>query len=210
VFSGTVGGVLSLSTARWLLIAHAILGGAAVAVATHWVVWLLPLARGRAARPAALRRFPLITLGLYVAAMAVGLLLYPTYKARVKLEYLTRSESVIADRAERVIAADELADRAAGRPPRTVDVDRARRLAGDAPTRAGKIARWFDAKEHWASVGLFVLVGVFAVTRRWRPWAAEPARDGPVGFVVLGALGVAAITWFAAIVGLVTTATRSF
>ncbi|MBK9034738.1 MAG: hypothetical protein IPL61_26315 [Myxococcales bacterium] len=202
--------MLSLTAARWLLVLHAVLGAAAVAAATHWVVWLWPLWRGRAPRAAAMRRFATIALALYGAAMAVGLLLYPTYKARVKLEYLTRPTSVIDDHAVRRVAADELADRAAGRVPGPVDEDRARRLAGDAPTRAAKIARWFDAKEHWAAVGLVLGLGVLAVVRAWRPGEHEPVRDGPVALVVLGALAVAAVAWFAAIVGLLTTATRSF
>ena len=152
--------MLSLTAARWLLVLHAVLGAAAVAAATHWVVWLWPLWRGRAPRVGAMRRFATIALALYALAMAAGLLLYPTYKARVKLEYLTRPASVIDDQAARQLAADELADRAAGRAPQPQDVDRARRLAGDAPT--------------------------------------------------LGAIAVAAAAWFAAIVGLLTTATRAF
>jgi hypothetical protein len=202
--------VLSLTAARWLLILHAVLGAAAVAAATHWVVWLWPLWRGKALRATATRRFATITLILYALALAAGMLLYPTYKARVKLEYLTRPASVIDDRAERALAAAELADRAAGRPPQAHDEDRARRLAGDAPTRAGKIARWFDAKEHWAAVGFALGLGVMVVVRRWRPGEREPVHEGPVAFVILGAIAVAAVLWFAAIVGLMTTATRSF
>ncbi|MEZ4398772.1 MAG: hypothetical protein R3B06_02045 [Kofleriaceae bacterium] len=202
--------MLSIAAARWLMIAHAILGAAVVAAATHWVVWLWPLWRGRAPRAGAMRRFALITMALYALALVAGLLLYPTYKARVKLEYLTRPASVIDDAAGRALAAAELSDRAAGEVPRPPDVDRARRLAGDEPTRAAKIARWFDAKEHWAALGLVLGLGVLVVARRWQPGRDEPIADGPVGFVVLGALGVAAAAWFAAIVGLLTAATRSF
>ena len=202
--------MLSTVAARWLLVAHAIGGAAAVAAATHWVLWLWPLARGKAPRPAATRRFAVIALSLYGLAMAAGLVLYPTYKARVKLEYLTRPSAVLDDAAARIQAADELADRAAGRSPRPPDADRARRLGGDAPLRASKIARWFDAKEHVAAIGLILGLGVLAVTRAWRPGVAEPVADGPVGFVLLGAIAVAAAAWFAAIVGLLTAATRSF
>jgi hypothetical protein len=48
------------------------------------------------------------------------------------------------------------------------------------------------------------------VVRRWRPGEREPVHEGPVAFVILGAIAVAAVLWFAAIVGLMTTATRSF
>jgi hypothetical protein len=42
--------------------------------------------------------------------------------------------------------------------------------------------------------------------------AWDPKREGrgPVAFVVLGAVGTTAVVWLAAIVGLVTAATRSF
>lgn len=202
--------MLSLSAARWLLVLHAVAGAAAVAAATHWVVWLWPLWRGRAPRKAALTRFGVIAMALYGLTFALGLVLYPTYKARVKLEYLTRPSSVIDDRAARQVAADELADRAAGRPPRPVDVDRARRMAGDAPLRASKMARWFDTKEHWAAVGLLLGLALVPVARGWRPGADEAVADGPVLLLLFGVAGVAAIAWYAAIVGLLTTATRSF
>jgi hypothetical protein len=191
-------------------VVHAVLGAAAVASATHWVVWLWPLWRGRATRASGMRRFAIIALSLYGAAMAVGLLLYPTYKVRVKLEYLTRPSSVIEDAATRGLAHDELIARSHQVSPPVPDVDRARRAAGDAPLRASKVARWFDSKEHWVALGLVLGLGVLAVVTAWRPGVEEPVRDGPVAFVVLGALAVAAVLWFAAIVGLITTATRSF
>lgn|GEM_PF-784226 len=202
--------MLSIDTARWLLIAHAITGGAATAAATHWVVWLWPLWRGRTTRARGMRRFAVITMALYVLAMVIGLVLYPTYKAHVKLEYLTRPSSVIGDAADRAIAHDELNDRAAARPPRPVDLDRARQRAGDATDRTKKVARWFDVKEHWVAVGLLLGLGVMAVVLVWKPSSEAEARDGPVAFIVLGALIVAAILWLAVIVGLATSATRSF
>src|SRR5688572_1101859 len=79
--------VLSDAAARWLLILHAVLGAALVAGATHWLVWLLKVRR-QPARIKGVRRFSLIAMALYAATMLAGLVLYPTYKARVKLEYL--------------------------------------------------------------------------------------------------------------------------
>ena len=49
--------LLSLATARWLLVAHAVLAFAAVASCTHWCVYLYPFARGRYVRVQAARRF---------------------------------------------------------------------------------------------------------------------------------------------------------
>lgn len=202
--------MLSLAAARWLLIAHAIVGGAATAAATHWVVWLWPLWRGRAARARGMRRFAVITMVLYLITMAMGLVVYPTYKTRVKLEYLARPAAVIDDAAARALAHDELVDRATGQPPRAIDLDRARQRAGDAPERTKKVARWFDVKEHWVAVGLGLGLAVMAVLLAWRPRPGDEVRDGPVVFIVLGALIVAGVLWLAVIVGLVTTATRSF
>lgn len=202
--------MLSIDAARWLLIAHAITGGAATAAATHWVVWLWPLWRGRTPRARGTRVFAVVTMLLYAAAMVMGLVLYPTYKAHVKLEYLTRPSSVIDDAAARAQAHDELADRAAGRPPRALDADEVRRRAGDAPDRARKVARWFDVKEHWVALGLVLGIAVMAVVLAWRPAGPDEVRAGPVAFVVLGALGVAGILWAAVVIGLATTATRSF
>ena len=83
-------------------------------------------------------------------------------------------------------------------------------MVGDAPIRASKMARWFDTKEHWAAVGLLLGVALVAIGRAWRPGPDDPVAAGPVVVVVVGAIVVALIAWYAAIVGLLTTATRSF
>jgi hypothetical protein len=49
-----------------------------------------------------------------------------------------------------------------------------------------------------------------AIGRAWRPGPDDPVQDGPVVVVVVGAIAVAAIAWYATIVGLLTTMTRSF
>ena len=72
------------------------------------------------------------------------------------------------------------------------------------------MARWFDTKEHWAAVGLLLGVALAAIGRAWRPGPDDPVQDGPVVVVVVGAIAVAAIAWYATIVGLLTTMTRSF
>jgi hypothetical protein len=203
---GYARGVLDVGTARWLLIAHAIVAAAAVAATTHWCVWLWPFVRERYVKVQAAKRFGIIAMSLYLAAAVGGMLIYPTYKARVKLEFFTSSKAVLDDAAARVHAAEELRARAANEQPRELDPGAVLRATRDAPDRAGKIARWFDVKEHWVAVGIFLGLATMAVLLAW-----DPRRDGrgPQMFVVLGALATCAITWLAAIVGLVTTATRS-
>ena len=198
--------MLSDSAYRWGLVLHAILAGGAVAAATHWVVWLWPFRRGSYPRLRGAKRFGVIAMALYGLAFALGLLLYPTSKAKVKLEYLTSPDRVAEDAAARVLAREELRARAEGRPARTLEPGRIEQLTADAPLRAEKVARWFDVKEHWVALGLVLGLATMAVLLAW-----DPRTDGrgPVVFVLLGASATALILWAAAIIGLVTTATRA-
>jgi hypothetical protein len=198
--------VLDPAAARWLMIAHGVLAAAAVAATTHWCVWLWPFRRERYARLRAVKRFGVIAMSLYLVAMSGGLLIYPTYKARVKLEFLTSSTAVLDDAAARMHATELVAARAADREPRTLEPGAILRATRDAPERAEKVARWFDTKEHWVAVGLMLGLAAMAVLLAW-----DPRRDGrgPLTLVLCGALGTCAIAWMAAIIGLMTTATRS-
>lgn len=199
--------MLEADTARWLLVLHGIVAAAAVAATTHWCVWLWPFVRGRFTRLHATRRFGIIAMSLYLAATLGGMLVYPTYKARVKLEFLTSSSRVLDDAAARLQAAEEVRARAIGEPPRTLDPSAVLRASRDAPEKAEKIARWFDVKEHWVALGLLLGLGTMVALLAW-----DPKRDGrgPIAFVVLGALSTCVVAWLAAVIGLLTTATRSF
>jgi hypothetical protein len=201
------GTVLEADSARWLLVVHAIVAAAAVAATTHWCVWLWPFIRGTYKRVPATRRFGIIAMSLYLAAAVGGMLIYPTYKARVKLEFLASSRAVLDDASLRIHAAEEVRARAAGVPPQALDPAAVLSASRDAPEHAEKIARWFDVKEHWVALGLLLGLGTMAALLAW-----DPRRDGrgPLPFVVLGALSTCAVTWLAAIIGLMTTATRSF
>lgn len=198
---------MDADTARWLVVAHGIVAAAAVASTTHWCVWLWPFIGGRYTKVPATRRFGIIAMSLYLVAASAGMLLYPTYKARVKLEFLTSSRTVLDDASLRIHATEEVRARAAGMPPVALEPAAVLRASRDAPERAEKVARWFDVKEQWVALGLLLGLGTMAALLAW-----DPRRDGrgPLPFVVLGALGTCAITWLAAIVGLMTTATRSF
>jgi hypothetical protein len=199
--------VISAAVARWLLLLHAVLAVALVGAATHWLVWLVRLVRGQPGRIRSVRRFALIAMALYGATMAIGLVMYPTYKARVKLEFLTQSAVTAADARARLEASEDLAARIEGRPARDAGAGALTTLERAAGRRNVRIARWFDVKEHWAAVGLVLGLAALATLAVW-----DPRRDGrgPRGFVLAAVGGTAAIAWLAALVGLMTTATRSF
>ncbi|HVV82810.1 MAG TPA: hypothetical protein VHE35_07005 [Kofleriaceae bacterium] len=199
--------MVSPAVARWLLVLHAALAVAVVAAATHWLTWLLKLVRGQPGRIRSVRRFALIAMVLYLATMAAGLVLYPTYKARVKLEYLTRSTAVSADARARLEASEDQVARLEGRPAREANPALLDALERDASKRSARVARWFDVKEHWVAVGVVLGLAALAVLASW-----DPRRDGrgPSTFAIGAVAGVVAITWLAAVIGLVTSATRSF
>jgi len=199
--------VLSAAVARWLLVLHAILGVALVGAATHWLIWLIKTARDQPGRIRAVRRFARIAMALYAATMAVGLIVYPTYKVRVKLEFLTRSAAVSDAARARLLGSEDLTARIEGRPARTVSPSTLVEVERAASKRAVRIARWFDVKEHWVSLGLVLGFAALVVLSVW-----DPRRDGrgPTGFALAAVAGVAAITWLAAIIGLLTTMLRSF
>ena len=200
-----------------LLIVHAIGGAALVAASTHLVVWMRDYPRGRFRRPRAVRRFALIVLVLYGAAFTLGNLMYPTYKVRVKVEYFEEGGVVVESAAARPRAAARVAARyesaaalrrgdetpAAAREPSDAEI--AERTA-PLPRAMNKVARWFDVKEHWTAIGLALALACAALLHAWRPERHPPAL-GWVAFAL--ALGLAAITWFGAVIGLITTSYRS-
>lgn len=156
---------------RFLLVLHTILGGALVASATHLVVWTRGYWRGNLARVKGVKRFAWIVACLFAAQLLLGLVIYPIYKVRVRVEYFD-------------------------------DPTAAMQLY---PT-VQKVSRWFDVKEHAIGLGLAVAIGLVWILSAWKP-----KQDGDsIAPVVAGmALFVAATTWFAAIVGIVTVSFRS-
>jgi len=148
-------------------------------------VWMRGYLRGRFERRRAVRRFSVIAVALFGLTYAAGNLAYPTYKVRVRAGYLENPTVIAADLQAR------------GASPEAVE---------DALDATGRVARWFDVKEHWASVGLMLSIACAAILRFW-----DPVRDGgDVAPFVFGlAVGAAATAWFAAIVGLVTASYRA-
>lgn len=169
--------------ARLLLVLHAILGAATVAVSTHLVVWLRGYLRGKPQRQRAVRRFAWISLVLFGLTFLVGNLGYPIYKVRVRTGYLENPPAVEASMPGAETAAVEARYQ-----------------------ETANIARWFDVKEHWVALGLVLTLACVLVLRRWEP-SGEAAVIAPL--VVGMAATAAATAWLAAIVGLLTSSYRA-
>ncbi len=202
--------------ARWLLVTHTVIAVALVASSTHLVVWMRGYLRGGFSRHRAVRRFSYISLSLFAAAFLLGNIVYPTYKVRVRLEYLENPSAVERAEAGRAEAAADSRERyersKAVRQGASIDSATSIEVEPDASdgvaavNSAAKIARWFDVKEHWAALGLILAAACALVLTFWDP--REGGRE--IAPIVFGlALGAAATTWLAAIIGLLTTSYRA-
>jgi hypothetical protein len=78
--------------ARLLLVLHALAGFALFGACTHQVLVGIGLVRGRAHLGRLARIYAQVSGGLFVAAFAVGLLMYPHYRYHVRGLYLDRYE----------------------------------------------------------------------------------------------------------------------
>ena len=198
--------ILDAEPARWLLVLHTALGVAAVGASTHLCLWLRKYLRGARNKRRAVRRFAVIALSLHASAFLVGNVAYPTYKTRVRAEYLDSPDALEADAIARVRQAAAMRARSLGRPaPTMTDAEAAREVTG-VTAGAERIARWFDSKEHWVAVGLVLALAVAAMVRAW-----DPERDGdaPAPFLMLAALGACGTVWYAAVVGVLTASWRA-
>jgi hypothetical protein len=184
------------SQARLWLMVHAVLGAAVVAVTTHLVVWIRRYPRGEFGRHQGARWFATAALLVYGAQFAVGNLLYPAYKIRVRAEFLDLPSAARADAELRAEARREIDRRARG------GEDGPR----DPPPALASVARLFDVKEHWAALGLAAVVASWALA-----WAWEPKRDGGGGtsLFLASAIIAAACAWLAGLVGLWVSAARA-
>ncbi len=198
-FAHTVGMLLSDGVARLLLVLHTVLAVAAVAAATHLLIWLRRSIKRSDARFASTKRFASYALVLHFAAFVVGNVMYPTYKLRVRVAYLENPVAISTDLARR--DADRARIEATAPPSAAADGSRT-----DAQALAGaRIARWFDVKEHLLAFGLGALLAVWLITRRW-----QPQFDDGIGIVVVSLAGFAAVTgWVGAIIGVLTAAWRA-
>jgi hypothetical protein len=192
--------------ARWLLIVHAILGAASVAVTTHLVVWTRRYPRGEFSRVNGVRWFATVGCALYVTQFLLGNVLYPTYKVRVRSEYFDLGSAAAGEAEVRRKAREQVEDR------RRADALHDGRSPGEfspapqAPRDLTSVSRLFDIKEHWAALGLPLVCALCALT-----WAWRPNRDGPWGGRLIFAFAVAAATctWISGVIGLWVTSHRA-
>lgn len=189
--------MLTEAAARWLLVLHTALGVAAVGAATHLVIWLRRFGRGRGTRRAVLR-FGWVTLVLQVAAFAVGVVMYPTYKVEVRAAYLENASALVAAQEARQAATAQVMIREHGTPesaPFPTDLVRS----------AAQAARWFDVKEHWVALGILVSAALLLILSRW-----PPDRQPVVTTTATALAAISAATlWLAAVIGILTTAWRA-
>lgn len=183
--------VFAADSAKFLLIVHAVLGAATVAVMTHLALWV-----GKRRWKGA-RRFATMGAALYLAQFALGNVIYPAYKWNVRVKHFDSPVSIAAEQRARV-EADDFAARI--------------HLHQKAPPAPAPqltpsltwVGRLFDIKEHWAALGLPMAVGAALLA-----WTRK--EDTPFGHrLYLGcAIGAALCAWLAAIVGLYVTSIRS-
>ena len=178
-----------------LVVIHAVLGAATVALSTHLFLWLRKWTAGRGRGPG-VRWFAIVAPLVYLAQFALGNLIYPAYKVRVRAEYLDLPSAVAAEAQLRDKARAEIHARAGAPPPAP---------RPDDPLLTSQIARIFDIKEHWAAVGLPLMFAAALLIFVW-----DPKRDGRAarGLLLFTSGGAAACAWLAALVGLYVTAVR--
>jgi len=177
-------------SARALLIVHLIGGALAVGATTHQLLWCRGYLRGDFARRRSERRLAWIAAIAFAGNFAFGSLLYPTYKVRVRAQYLD-SPSAVAN--ERELRRAEAERQNAPIPP---------------PALGGELSwvgRLFDVKEHWAALGLVASLLLLALSR-----FAHPADHRASLALYLGLAAFAcASAWGAAIIGALTASFRS-
>ncbi len=196
--------------ARWLLVVHAVLGAALVALTTHLAVWMRGYVRGRFDRQRGVRLLSWISTSLFLCTFALGNLIYPTYRVRVRAEYLESPEAVVKAQDARAVAGAALM----ARENRRRQLEQAAELSeppseayrAESPRHVAKMARWFDVKEHWAAVGLAMSIALLFLLTGWDP-RKHGARVASLIFAM--AVGTAATTWLAALVGLMVTSHRA-
>ena len=185
-----------------MLVLHTAVSVATVASLTHLVVWMWRYRQGDTRKHRAVRKFALISLALFATNFIVGNLMYPTYRTRVRAEYLDAPDHVVEDTTRRAEAHARATDQ-----PAPSDA-RAERAAKHRAEDAQKAARWFDVKEHWVAMGLALVAAVTLILFAWRP-KDDSGSEVIAPYVLLLACAAAATVWIAAIIGVMTAAWRA-
>lgn len=192
-------GVLDEGLARLLLIAHLLAAFAVIGLTTHSAIWLRRYVRGAHGLRRVAAKFAAWAAVAYAAAFVLGNIVYPTYKVRVRLEYLDDSVHVMRARELAMERRQVVAARLAPASPDAQPLPGGIVVAAERGAAAGAIARLFDTKEHWVVMGLLLAVGCALMLRRWR--IDEPGGEVMAPFLLGFAYGAAAIAWYGGIVG---------
>jgi hypothetical protein len=175
------------SFARPLQVVHLVAAATLVASSTHHLVWSARYLWGNFKRRGGERTLAVVACVAYVVTFGLGLLLYPTYKVRVRLEYFDDNVAVTSDAAARAEAAAVRVERASG-----VSVPRRAPIVSLA-----WVGRLFDIKEHLAAIGLALMLALCVISRRVN---LLEHREIVPGFVGISAV-VCALVWFSAVIG---------
>jgi hypothetical protein len=199
--------ILDGSAARWMLVLHTAASVATVGALTHLVIWMWRYRVGDTRRHKAVKKFALISLALFATNFVVGNLIYPTYRTRVRAEYLDAPDQVVDDATRRGEShARALEREGVTEPP--ISEARRERTAKRHAEDALRAARWFDVKEHWVAIGLALTAAVTLILFAWRP-RDEPGSGVIAPYVLLLACAAAATTWIGAVIGVMTAAWRA-
>jgi hypothetical protein len=175
--------------ARPLLVLHGVCAAVLVAASTHHLLWTRRYRRGSFDKMAGERTFALLASTAFLVTFLLGNLLYPTYKVRVRAEYLDSPAALTEELKLR--ATQRLGTHEESPAPR--------------PRSLASVARVFDIKEHWVALGCAASLALFALSR-----FAHPKEHPDVLPLYLGLSIVQCSTaWLGAIIGLVTASYRS-
>ena len=173
--------------ARALLVLHTVLAGVLLGASTHQLVWSRHYLRGRFARAEVERRTAQWTGVCFALSFVVGAALYPTYKVRVRVEYLDAPTAIAEESALRQTHAQ-------GKPSAT-------------PTSSDLtwVGRLFDVKEHAVALGAAAAL-LLALLARF----SHPKDHAAATTLYLGlSLFVCASAWSGALVGIVVASYRA-
>ena len=173
--------------ARPLLLLHALGGAVVVGSTTHQLIWSRAYRRGEFGRHRSEKRFVTILVIAYALNFLVGNLLYPTFKVRVRSEYL--------DDVRAVVEQAKLRDAQALGEPRTTVV----------PGSLSNAGRAFDIKEHCAALGFAAAIGLYVLRRRSHPHEVPAAAPLYLSLSLFACV----TSWVALLVGLYVTSLRA-
>ena len=178
--------------ARPLMICHAIAAAVLVGATTHHLLWCRHYFYGKYGQAKAERRFATICAIAFVSTFAIGNLLYPTYKVRVRAEYFDNGAAIAQEAKLRASHHHALGNTPPPPLPATV-------------LSLSPIARLFDIKEHWVALGCMASIALWVLSRKLHP------KDEPRVLPLY--LGLSAVqcgtAWFGAVVGLTTASYRA-